>query len=97
MADRDNGHSSSSTGVLEKVAKAGSVLRGSPMQTWQTAREGTQALASVLPEADGLGSVKHFIRRHPVASACAALAVGYAFLGTALPMVGGVGRLIRGR
>ena len=101
MADKENGHAQgkhfSATGVLEKVSQVGSILRGSPIQTWQTAREGTQALANMLPEKKGLRSIKHFVHRHPVVSACAALAVGYTVLGTALPMVGGVGRLIRGR
>ena len=94
---RSQGKHGSAVGVLEKVADAGASLRASPLETWHTAREGTQQLAAVLPESMGMGSVKHFIQRHPVASTCAALALGYMVFGASLPLVGGVVRIVRGR
>jgi len=94
---RSQGNHGSPVGMLEKVADVGASVHASPVETWHTAREGTQQLAKVLPESMGMGSVKHFIQRHPVASTCAALVLGYMVFGASLPLVGGVARIVRGR
>lgn len=80
--------SASVTGVLEKAVDAGSSLPLHPMRAWQSAEEGTQELADVLPDMTGLHGVKTFIRRHPVASTCAALTVGYVIFRSMMPRLG---------
>lgn len=82
--------SASVTGVLEKAVEAGSSLPLHPVQAWNSAQEGTQELAEVLPDMTGLNGVKTFIRRYPVASTCAALALGYIALRKLLPKPGGI-------
>lgn len=80
------------TGVLEKAAEVGSSLPLHPVRAWESAEEGTQELGDVLPDMAGLHGVKSFIQRHPVASTCVALAVGYMVFRSTLPMLG---RLLR--
>jgi len=80
------------TNVLEKAADVGSSLPMHPVRAWESAEEGTQELADVLPDMTGLQGVKSFIRRHPVASTCVALTVGYMVFRDTLPMLG---RLLR--
>jgi hypothetical protein len=81
--------------VLEKAAEVSSSLPVHPVQAWQSAKEGTQELASALPEIKGMGQVKEFIRRYPGVSTCTALVVGYMVFGSTLPFLGRVVRLIR--
>lgn len=89
--------SGSVRGVLAGVADVGaSVVAGGPRQMWESARHGTEELASALPESQGMASVKHFIQRHPIACTCAALGLAYLILGRRLPIVGSVLRTIRG-
>lgn len=76
------------TDVLEKAAEVGSSLPLHPVRAWESAEEGTQELADVLPDMTGLHGVKSFIRRHPVASTCVALAVGYMVFRNTVPMLG---------
>jgi hypothetical protein len=52
---------------------------------WHTTREGTQKAAEALPDVRGLTTVKEFVRRHPVLSTCAVLAVSWYILGGSLP------------
>lgn len=81
------------TGVLEKAVEVGSSLPMHPIRAWDSAEEGTQELADVLPDMAGLESVKTFIRRHPVACTCASLALGYILLRNTMPMLGRILRL----
>jgi hypothetical protein len=76
MSDSNRG-----TGVMDAVTEMAPALSGNPAAVWHAAREGTQQVASMLPDTMGLDHVRHFIRRHPVVSAAVAMAVGYYFLG----------------
>jgi hypothetical protein len=87
----------SASGVLERVAEAGSSLASGPGKVWHAAKEGTQDLAAALPDSMSMDHVKHFIRRHPVVSTGAALTVGYMILGGSLPLIGGILGVIRGK
>lgn len=86
--------SASVTGVLEKAVEVGSSLPMHPVRAWHNAEEGTQELADVLPDMTGLNGVKSFIRRYPVASTCAALALGYIVLRSIMPRPGSILRSI---
>jgi hypothetical protein len=87
----------SASDVMEKVADAGAAMAGGQVQAGQTARQGAEGLAKVLPDAMGMSQVKQFIHRHPWVSAGAALVLGYMVFGSALPVVGGFVRLVGGR
>ena len=85
--------SASVAGVLEKAVDTGASLPFHPVRAWHNAEEGTQEFADLLPDMAGVNGVKTFIRRHPMASTCAALAVGYMVFRNAAPLLG---RILRG-
>lgn len=76
MSTEDRGH-----GLMGTVKEMAPALTGNPAAVWHAAREGTQAMAGVLPDSFGLDHVKGFIHRNPVLSAGIALAVGYLLIG----------------
>jgi hypothetical protein len=70
-------------GVLERAAESTPVV-GTPVRLWQTAREGTETVASTLPDCCGMDQVKQFIHRHPVLSTLVVLGLGYLLVGGTL-------------
>ncbi len=72
------------TGILETVREMAPAVTGNPVAVWHAARVGTERLADELPDAMGLDHLKGFMRRHPVVTTCAALAIGYYLVGGAL-------------
>lgn len=60
--------------ILQAVHAYAPVFGAQPAAVWETAKEGAQKAADVLPES--LEPVKHMIRKHPVIATCAVLALG---------------------
>ncbi|HEY1187725.1 MAG TPA: hypothetical protein VGE74_08710 [Gemmata sp.] len=60
--------------ILQAVQAYASVFGAQPAAVWETAKEGAQKAAEVLPES--LEPVKNVLRKYPVLATCAVLAVG---------------------
>jgi hypothetical protein len=60
--------------IVQIVKTFAPVLGAHPVTVWDTAKEGAQKAADVLPES--LGQLKTLIRKHPVVATCAVLAIG---------------------
>jgi hypothetical protein len=67
---------STSSGILEAVKTLAPAFAGHPVGVWHAAREGTQRVADVLPDAPVLDHVKALVRKHPILATCAVLALG---------------------